>query len=66
MTPMSTGSWPIKDFINGSNIEISSEGLIRTIINMLKNLIEDMGNRYEQIENFSKKLKLQKRTEWKF
>lgn len=59
---MSTENRPIKDLLNDSNVEIISEGLRRTIINMLKNLVENMGKRYEEIKNFIKKLKLQKRT----
>lgn len=47
-----------KRFINDSNVEISSEGIGRDVINMVKNLVENMGKRYEQIWSFSKKLKL--------
>lgn len=44
--------------INNSKVGISSEGLKRAIISMLNNLVENMDKRYEQMENFSKKLKL--------
>lgn len=47
-----------KRFINDSNVEISSEGIGRAVINMAKFLVENMGKMYEQIESFSKKLKL--------
>lgn len=36
-----------KRFINDSNVEISSEGIGRAVINMAKFLVENMGKMYE-------------------
>lgn len=47
-----------KRHINDSNVGISNGELKRAFINMLKNLVQNMDKKYEQMENFSKKLEL--------